>query len=154
MRGITRLKQPQAVDLDDEDMGGSLGEDLRRTALGDMPRHQDHVEYAPPQTRIEDAMLEGKEELKLKIDDIISKVNEAVQREIKAMRVELDDLENVAQKSCDAVKLSLENQLNIAAHALASCNRMRGQIAEFTQVVHNNLPRVESPKREEESDEG
>jgi hypothetical protein len=99
------------------------------------------VNYAPPATRIETILQEGGQKLKDQIDKIVQEVASSVVKEITAMRKELDDLEAITIRSCDAAKNALGNHLTIAAQSMESCNKMRKQIEEFRGQLDDSMPK-------------
>ena len=130
-------------DLDQEQPGFMEGMERRLREI-----NHDHVEpppvaYAPPPTRIADAIMEGKDSLLEEVKKTIETVRTVVKKEIKQMRAELDNLEEVVDKSTEATVAALENQLNIAAHARLSCTEIKEKIESFSGTVASSLPKAD-----------
>lgn len=97
-------------------------------------------QFAPKQLRIQEAIMQGNDELKEKISSTLGDVQKVVKDEIASMRRELDDLEKVIDESCDSARRTMQNALNIAAHSLAAASDIRSKIHGFRQIVENTIP--------------
>lgn len=141
-RGRTMASDhPHDLDQNPGFMEG-FAKDLQRAGAEPLPpeRQLPPNNFAPKRMRIEEAIMEGNEELKVKISSTLEDVRKVVKDEIADMRKELDDLERVIDESCDVARRNMENALNIAAHSLAAANDIRSKIAGFRDTVNNTIP--------------
>lgn len=144
------IEKQHPRDLDNPGFMESLARQLENAGAEPLPpeRQLPPNDFAPKRMRIEEAIMEGNEELKVKISSTLEDVRKVVKDEIAEMRKELDDLERVIDESCDAARRNMENALNIAAHSLAAANDIRAKISGFRETVKNTIPDAEDQSEE------